>query len=61
MTEKKSASDKNYRGFVAGVASGIAKLTGMFPVAMLFTPRFELGEFRVTTSCFSQTSANVGK
>ncbi|KUJ18397.1 mitochondrial carrier [Mollisia scopiformis] len=27
MTEKKPASDKNYRGFVAGVASGIAKLT----------------------------------
>ena len=53
MTKKKSASDKNYRGFVAGVASGIAKLTGMFSVVMLSTLRFKLEELRVTTSCFT--------
>lgn len=43
MTEKKPASDKNYRGFVAGVASGIAKLTGMIPSHEI-TPRIELLE-----------------
>jgi hypothetical protein len=30
MTEEKKESTKNYKGFVAGVFSGIAKLTGMF-------------------------------
>jgi hypothetical protein len=29
MTEEKRESVKNYKGFVAGVFSGIAKLTGM--------------------------------
>jgi hypothetical protein len=29
MTEEKKESAKNYKGFVAGVFSGIAKLTGM--------------------------------
>jgi hypothetical protein len=29
MTEEKKESVKNYKGFVAGVFSGIAKLTGM--------------------------------
>jgi hypothetical protein len=38
MTEEKKESAKNYEGFVAGVFSGIAKLTGMssilFPRAL---------------------------
>jgi hypothetical protein len=29
MTKEKKESAKNYKGFVAGVFSGIAKLTGM--------------------------------
>jgi hypothetical protein len=35
MTEEKKESAKNYKGFVAGVFSGIAKLTGMFSLPSL--------------------------
>jgi hypothetical protein len=46
MTEEKKKSAKNYKGFVAGVFSGIAKLTGMSSL--------------LSSSSFKETSKHSG-